>query len=313
MKKILLSAVALVAAMSVNAQEFCSFNEENTDFAALGLTTEAAAQKGGTVIGKTTSITAAIGADDNYKTVGCNGVNCGETLIKGGLQGAGNPKDADGGTPSSTLIAPVSGAYLEFAATDDGWLYVIHKASSNKAYTVFEEGQAIGYTFAAIGDASTDLGAVYGYTIKGGGEYNYLKDGGVTSVEWPEQIYTRAKGTYDSHLDGEGKWQNIAKSGMGVLKFQVFKGCKYAVNANGSKITCSGFIFDKDGKATLTTKVDENDVTFLENGEVPASAAGISNIKAEKVNGVVYNIAGQKITASYKGIAIQNGKKVVLK
>lgn len=313
MKKILLSAVALVAAMSVNAQEFCSFNEENADFAALGLTTDKASKAGGTVIGKTASITAAIGATDDYKLVGCNGVNCGENLIKGGLQGNANPKDANGDTPSNSLGAPAAGAYLEFAATDDGWLYVIHKASSNKAYTVFENGNALGYTFAAIGDASTDLGAVYGYTIKGGGEFNYLADGGVTSVEYPEQIICRAKGTYDSHLDGEGKWQNIGKSGMGVLKFQVFKGCKYAVNANGSKITCSGFIFDKDGKATLTTKVDDVDVTFLENGEVPASAAGISNIKAEKVNGVVYNIAGQKITASYKGIAIQNGKKVVLK
>ncbi len=43
-------------------------------------------------------------------------------------------------------------------------------------------------------------------------------------------------------------------------------------------------------------------------------STGISTIKAaEKNNGAIYNLAGQKVAEGYKGIAIMNGKKVVLK
>ena len=48
MKKILLSAVAFMAAMSVNAQEVCSFDSE-----ALGLNSDGVVLTAGTVIGQT--------------------------------------------------------------------------------------------------------------------------------------------------------------------------------------------------------------------------------------------------------------------
>ena len=41
--------------------------------------------------------------------------------------------------------------------------------------------------------------------------------------------------------------------------------------------------------------------------------SGIKNVKAEKSNGAMYNLAGQKVDASYKGIVIQNGKKRIQK
>ena len=41
--------------------------------------------------------------------------------------------------------------------------------------------------------------------------------------------------------------------------------------------------------------------------------SGIKNVKAEKSNGAMYNLAGQKVDASYKGIVIQNGKKFIQK
>ena len=161
MKKILLSAAAIFAAMSMNAQEFCSFNPDN----ALNLDAEnGSALTAGTVIGETTSIVAKIGADDTFKPQSATFIANGEP-ISGGLQGNTNPKDADGGTPATTLIQPASGAFLVFEAKADGFLYVMHKASSNKAYTVFEEGTAISYTFAAIGDASSLLGGVYSFTL----------------------------------------------------------------------------------------------------------------------------------------------------
>ena len=39
---------------------------------------------------------------------------------------------------------------------------------------------------------------------------------------------------------------------------------------------------------------------------------GVSSVKAdEQSNATIYNMAGQKVDASYKGIVIINGKKVV--
>ena len=303
MKKTLLSAVAFLAAMSVNAQEVCSFDSE-----ALGLNSDGVALTAGTVLGQTESIICTVGADDTYKPQSVQATVGGQE-ISGGLQGSSNPKDADGGTPSGTLIAPVSGAYLQFEAKANGFLYVIHKASSNKAYTVFEEGEAIGYTYAAIGDAETDLGAVYQYTLEGAGEFNYLKDAGLTKVEWAEQEYLKSIGKYDTHVttndDGTTGWANIAKGGIGVIKFAVYEGCKYIVNANGSKITAGGFYFDTTGDATVVA----GDVTILSGTGTAIQAAKVINID----NSTIYNLAGQKVDASYKGIVIKGGKKMIQK
>ena len=45
-------------------------------------------------------------------------------------------------------------------------------------------------------------------------------------------------------------------------------------------------------------------IKFVENG-----SASVSSIKAEQGNGAVYNLAGQKVGAGYKGLVIKNGRK----
>ena len=235
MKKILLGAAAFMAALTMNAQEVCVFNADN----ALGLDSEnGTALTAGFEIGSTESIVAKIGADDTYKpqsaTFTVNG-----TDITGGLQGSTNPKDADGLVPNNSLAQPAGGAFLVFEAKADGFLYVMHKASSHKAYTVFEEGTAISYTFAAIGDASTDLGAVYQFTLPYvvENEQFVVKD----PIGWAEQEFLKitAPDKYNARMskDEEGKdvWDGLKINGLGVIKFPVYKDCKYIVNANGSK------------------------------------------------------------------------------
>ena len=256
MKKVLLSVAAIFAAMSLNAQEVCTFNVDN----ALELDSEnGTALTAGTVLGQTESIVATIGADDTYKpqsaTFTVNG-----TDITGGLQGATNPKDADGGVPATTLVAPASGAFLQFEAKADGFLYVMHKASSNKAYTVFEEGTPISYTYAAIGDEASLLGGVYSYTLP----YEVENEQFVVknSVEWAEQEYLKvanpdayaANWKEETADDGTTKktWDPAIKiNGLGVLKFPVYKDCKYLVNANGSKITAIGFAFSTEDNVLI--------------------------------------------------------------
>lgn len=241
----------LFLVMAANAQEICSFNTNNE----LGLNPDNGTfLAAGTVIGQTKSIVCYIGADDYYKpqsaTFTING-----TEITGGFQGLTNPKDIDGGVPSKTLQQPTRGAFLKFEAKADGFLYVMHKASSNRAYTVFENGTAIGYTFAAIGDAASELGVVYQFSLEGTGWHNQVK----TSIEWAEQEYLKftAPDKYASHWnynnDGTSVWDGIKVNGLGVIKFPVYAGYKYIVNANGSKITSAGYAFNPKDNLTIMT------------------------------------------------------------
>ena len=234
----------------------------------------------------------------------------GGDVFKGGLQGGTNPKDADGASPNTSLSAPVSGAFLAIEAKEDGFLYIIHKASSNKAYTVFEEGTAIGYKFAAQGDAATDLGAVYQFELEGEGELNEI----VLPIDWAEQEFLEATDAdkYAAHVtvDAEGNpsWEAIKVNGLGVIAFPVYKDCKYIVNANGSKITAAGFVFSKADDVTIAT---EDGVEIYKGG----GATAIQGAKVATVagNSAIYNLAGQKVNASYKGIVIKDGKKYIQK
>ena len=83
----------------------------------------------------------------------------------------------------------------------------------------------------------------------------------------------------------------------------------------------SDFVIVSDGKLTIGIKKTEHpgtDWTVWDNFELeyygPATDDGIENIKTVKVlNGALYNLAGQKVDASYKGVVIMNGKKVFQK
>ena len=66
---------------------------------------------------------------------------------------------------------------------------------------------------------------------------------------------------------------------------------------------------DQDGSKVVITF---NEETKEVNATVTAPT-GIANIKAEAAQGKLYNVAGQKVSANYKGIVIVNGKKVLMK
>ena len=251
MKKLITITVAFLAIVSMNAQELCSFNPNNE----LGLGSDFnynTTLYAGKIIGKTNSIVCTVGANDMYQSWSYS-FSAGNGFIKGGLQGQTNPTDVNGEKPSKTLLPPVNGAFLSFEAKADGWLSVLLFASSHKAYTVFEDGKAIGYTFGAIGNASSDLGAVYQFAIQGEGQNNEVKN----PIEFAEQEFLKATAPskYNARWswDAEGNmtWNQIKINGRGVIKFHVKKGGKYIVNANGSKMTAVGFCFDTHGNTVI--------------------------------------------------------------
>lgn len=251
MKKLITITVAFLAAVCMNAQELCSFNPNNE----LGLGSNFnynTTLYAGEVIGKTNSIVCTVGANDMYQSWSYP-FSAGNGFIKGGLQGQTNPTDVNGEKPSKSLLPPVNGAFLRFEAKADGWLSVLLFASSHKAYTVFEDGKAIGYTFGAIGSASSDLGAVYQFAILGEGQNNEVKN----PIEFAEQEFLKAtapskyNARWSWDAEGNNIWNQIKINGRGVIKFHVKKGGNYIVNANGSKITAEGFCFDTHGNTVI--------------------------------------------------------------
>lgn len=75
----------------------------------------------------------------------------------------------------------------------------------------------------------------------------------------------------------------------GTYTFNVKANSTYKVWCDGSKLGFYGFEF-KEGSST-----------------------GINTVKVAAENGVRYNLSGQKVAEDYKGVVIENGKKVVMK
>ena len=52
---------------------------------------------------------------------------------------------------------------------------------------------------------------------------------------------------------------------------------------------------------------------YLISFEKTGDATGITAVKAAQQNGAIYNVAGQMVTSSYKGLVIKNGRKYIQK
>lgn len=301
MKKFLLSAAALVAAMSMNAQVFQMVGADH------GLTSEASAVEAGKAWGTidgALDITNAFAND--HKIVDCKNhdyikvlIDGNEILTTGGVQGSGNPVDEDGTNCALSLKPAVSGAVIQLDAKKDGFVYIVAKLSTNKQYVVFEEGSAMGYKIAMEVEDARIPSNVLNLEVKGEGEYNYIPASvstlnGGTGIKWVIREYLN---------DAEA---TTAGNGLGVIYFPVAKDCKYLAHATGSKISWSGIYFSENEAASIkVAKEDGTDFSIL------ADPASVNTIKADAQNGAIFNVAGQKVGANYKGLVIKNGKKTI--
>ncbi|MBR5729701.1 MAG: hypothetical protein IKX61_05775 [Prevotella sp.] len=116
-----------------------------------------------------------------------------------------------------------------------------------------------------------------------------------------------------------------AKDDVVKIRYKVTEGGRGFEVAN-AEVTDGSLIADDKGtfEATVTVK-KKGDVTFSSktgadilalavNTDLPDITDGISSVKTVEIQTVQrYNIAGQKVSANYKGITIQNGRKVLQK
>lgn len=335
MKKNLLFCIALAISCAAGAQEYATV--DTTVLKGLGATSQKikVAVPAGTQFAATDNVTLTTAYADQYQFLGVDGpkidntsyhtFTIGNAEISGnGLQGSTN-STRNGANSANTSVAPDAGAVLKFDVKKDGYLYILHKASSNKQYEVSEGSgadasgyQTIGYQFAGSDAGNTALGTAYGYILNGGqlsGEdqnYGHLPVG--YSIQWPEVYFTGDQASA------------IKTTGLSVIKFPVYAKLSYLVNACGSKMTLLGFYFDTTGDATIAISNGvSNNITLMTAG-VPANAKTIdaiaayagqlANIKnivttSAQAKDLIYNLAGQRVNKSYKGIVINNRKKYI--
>ena len=260
-----------------------------------------------------------------YTTLTMNGSNI-VVPDQWGIQGNDNPKDADGGNPALTNVAPSQGAVYQIDVKQDGVIYVFHKASSNKHYTVFEiygtEATSLGYDFAMItcpGTAEANKGKVpflagilckdiitdtlitYTPTV---GDDGYVVSGGIVFPEIPllrEDVPTYGKIADSTLVQKNGAY---ARNGLGVIAFPVYAGSSYYVNACGSKMSLAAVAFETEA---VTVKVSDgtDEIELYTREAAPTAVENVEAVKVNKViengmliiekNGVRYNALGQKL------------------
>ena len=304
MKKVFLLA-AVAFATSANAQ-VVQFDSE-----ALGMTDTANEFAAETALGSNDAIDAYLAFTDSYKASNIknndyNVVKIGgnEVLTKGGMQGNTNPKDVNGNSPAGNVAegtapsVPVSGCVYGITAKADGIVYVVAKLSSNKAYTVFEDGAAIGYKAAMEANNAAFPDSKLFVEVKGEGEYNLVK----TAIDQLEHIATGDPAS------------EIKVNGLGVIWFPVYNGGKYLFNACGSKASVSGMYFataEQDVVVEGTDSEAPKDAFTI----YTAGADGIANVAAtaKAENARMFNLAGQEVGKNFKGIVVVNGKKFMNK
>ncbi|MCM1519455.1 MAG: hypothetical protein NC098_01555 [Lachnoclostridium sp.] len=248
----------------------------------------------------------------------------GETVaITSGIGGSTNGK--------GDLVTAPSGWTYQFNVKKDGWLIVVSKISSNKNFYAFEGafggGKAISYTlgmdiqssaYPEVTEAIYTIPAdAMGYVDMAAADIDDYT-GGTNALMWPIRIATK-------NPEAE-----TAGNGTGVMIFPVYADAEsYMCLATGSKMNTCGYIFvdkDPEGEApavTLYCPAVEGENPRAEKAiavtgavQTPNIDAGIDNIivdAAANENAPMYNVLGQRVNESYKGLVIKNGVKFINK
>lgn len=157
------------------------------------------------------------------------------------------------------FVEPTTGSYLIVKAKKDGYVYVFHKASSNKNYGVFEEGVAIPYNFIALSNKETLKSPYYfevvAKQVTADGDTYYVVDRDnatyAKGIDWPENICTSFR---SDAQNADGTWNKIGAGGSGVISFPVATGLTYKITAQGSKITASAVCFNATNDLAVAEK-----------------------------------------------------------
>lgn len=127
--------------------------------------------------------------------------------------------------------------------------------------------------------------------------------------------------TVSGYINGQNNDVEDGSPLKGYMKYQEeisMKGTEgadaYVIGA-GTQPVWAGLTFKAEAKETYYVFAKSTQIGFAGFVFIPSDASGISDVtvSGNSQKAVRYNISGQKVDASYKGLVIENGKKFVQK
>ncbi len=260
MKKILLSAMVLFAAMAVNAESEVGLSTATLTTTVDDTSVNTTVTDDAVLLYEGTYVDWYTGTNDTFKDGGASAkvtIN-GEEVQFAGAVGNANPSLAS--SPQSQG-APTAGGYFTFNVKTDGYLYILAKLNTEKNYVVHEDGTRIPYLW--VGSCySTDL-PVLSFDL------NDIEDALASDGSISDDYKIQTAKYYISDIANETSGVDCQ---AGVIKFPVKAGSTYTFCGTGTKCAVGGFYFDTTGDATITYTPDEITYTLLEEGVVPTAS-----------------------------------------
>ena len=194
-----------------------------------------------------------------------------------------------------TSVENITLTYME----NDGAAYAVGKVTTNWADADFgayvcgknsgklhsdAEPTGCAYKFETVKAGSVTVGVQLG-----GNKGFHILDADFAEVAPASYNLPAAKDGDSQKFEQNEKGENIiAEKSNGTVTFSVAEGGTYYVFAAGTKMGFFGFKYEA------------------------GTSTGISSIEAAAKNdGKTYNMAGQQVSSSFKGLVIKNGKKFV--
>lgn len=182
-------------------------------------------------------------------------------------------------------------------------------AAPAETETVLWEGEAVvnGWanqpTFLSDGGKElTDAGAAVGDRLRiyfTAPDDNWQVE--LTNGHWDGMLDRYAAKDLGPEPDGSPRQYTIVDQSLGYFEYTIDQ--DFLTKATTTQYWGGAFLLNGDGNMTVTK------VTLVQGG-----ATGIATVKTVKAkSNVIYNLAGQRVDANYKGVVIMNGKKMIQK
>ena len=112
--------------------------------------------------------------------------------------------------------------------------------------------------------------------------------------------------------NGSQKYQYISTAAGNYLKY-LPSGSTLAFNGLRAYFYFPNWSAEENNKNNSTSNGENAKIRIALNGETTAIDNAFADEEANDASSAIYNLNGQKVSGSYKGIAIRNGKKIVIK
>lgn len=293
MKKIFTLFAIATMAVSAQAQETVLFTYDGTYTDLQELTTENTKLVLGQDIKKASKWDNKAASSSEYlaaftQTVQIKNDDTGEMEDKDRIvyiSGGNNPKDDtankgggfSGATEQGNL--PQSGTYYMITPKKDGSILAGIVLNADKEFFIVDGTDA-------VKDEETGALLVNNATANITHDNYVIKNSDGTVMAYTDVAPTDGNGIFDG---GKGGVKVVEKIPAGTVEFNVLANHTYYIFCTGSKLGFFGYVFTAGG------------------------SAGITAAKTVSKDNAIYNLAGQKVVAGYKGIVIKNGQKVVMK